>query len=299
LRWALGSDEAWPGNAEPFFRRGLSAMVAPHALHEPDRPWGDRSRTAVILASADDERDFRRIAIDALIDGIGDGRVLPRALGEALGPIVLARASTCADLKQLSSRLDELAKGREVHPEAAETLAGLAASLSAKSSDLKPLSKRFAELAELAPRHVPSKLMFKEPIEKAAASQTFKLNRLCAAFAEVARVSPWHAWVIAGTLEILLGSYETFPDDVHHLLSLLLELMTQLGLAPGDKTRAKLATIKGGGKTASLAKSLAALEPQQTSAAAEARLLCAENRLERAQRWNGGQTASMPAAAGC
>ena len=287
----------WPGNAEPFFRRGLSAMEAPHALHEPDRPWGDQSWTVVILASAADEQEFRRIAVDALIDGIGDGRVSPRTLGETLGRVAVSMASTCAELKQLSSRVDELAKTREVEREAAETLAGLAASLSSKSAELKPLAKRFAELAQLASGHVLSKLMFKEPLEKAAASKTFKLNRLCAAFSEVSRISPYHAWVIAGTLETLLASYAAPPDDVHHLLSLLLELMTQLGLAPGDAACAKLATIKGGGKTGSLAKSLAALESQETSAASEARVICAEKRLERAERWSSGQTTSARTAA--
>ena len=280
----------WPGNVEAFFGRGLSAMVAPHALHEPDRPWGDRSRTAVILASTADEQDFRRVAIDALIEGIGDGRVWPRTLGETLAGIVVSMAGTCADLKQLSSRVDELANGREVPREAAERLADLAASLASKSADLKPLSKSFAEVAKLASRHVLLKLMFTEPLEKVVASKTFKLNRLCAAFAEVARVSPWQAWVISGTLETLLGRYESIPDDVHNLLSLLLELMTQLGLAPGDEARAKLATIKVGGKTASLAKSLAALEPRPTNAASEARVICAEKRLERAARWSSGQT---------
>jgi hypothetical protein len=241
----------WPGNAEPFFARGLPAMVAPHALHEPDCPWGNRSRTAAILASAADKQDFRRVAIDALIDGIGDGRVSPRTLGETLARVAVSMASKCADLK--------------------------------------PLSQRFAKLAS---RHVLGKLMFKEPIEKVAASKTFKLNRLCPAFSEVSRISPYHAWVIAGTLETLLESYASPPDDVHHLLSLLLELMTQLGRAPSDEARAKLATIQGGGKTALLAKSLAALESQPTRAAAEARVICAEKRLERAARWSNSQNAS-------
>jgi hypothetical protein len=290
---------AWPGDAEPFFARGLPAVGAPHALHEPDRPWGDRSRTAVILATAADKQDFRRAAIDALIDGIGDGRVSPRTLGETLGRVAISMASTCADLKQLSTRVEELAKTRELQPEAAEELAGLAASLSSKSVELKPLSKRFSELARLASRYLPSKREYKESIEKAAASKTFKLNRLCAAFSEVSRVSSCHAWVIAGALETLLESYASPPDDVHHLLSLLLELMTQLGLAPGDEARAKLAAIKGAGKTASLAKSLAALEPQQTSAAVEARVICAEKRLERAQRWGSGQTSSETTASEC
>jgi hypothetical protein len=282
----------WPGNADLFFGGGLAAMVAPHALHEPDRPWGDRSRTAVILATAADEQDFRRLAIDALIDGIGDGRVLPRALGETLSRIALSSAATCAELKQLSTRVDELAKGNRIGPEAAEELARLAASLSSKSADLKPLSKSFAASAKVVSQYELSKRQYKDEIEKIVASKTFKLNRLCAAFSEVSRVSPLHAWVIAGTIEILLGSYESLPDDVHHLSSLLLEPLTQLGLAPGDDVRAKLATIKGGGKTASLAKSLAALEPQQTSAAAEARVICAEKRMERAARWSNGQTRS-------
>jgi hypothetical protein len=86
---------------------------------------------------------------------------------------------------------------------------------------------------------------------------------------------------------------------VHHLFSLLLELMTQLGLSPGGEARAKLVAIKGGGKTASLAKSLAALERQQTSAAVEARVICAEKRLERAARWSSGQTRSATTASEC
>jgi hypothetical protein len=284
----------WPGNAEPFFARGLPAMVAAHALHEPDRLWGDRAGKAVILATAADDQDYRRAAIDALIDGIGDGRLSPRDLGETLSRVVVSMASTCADLKQLSKKLDALVKSddEDVERKAAETLAGLAASLSSKDTDLKPLSKEFARQIEMTSEERHWKRGYQNDIEKVVASKTFKLNRLCAAFAEVARVSPWHAWVIAGTLETLLECYESVPDDVHHLLSLLLELMTQLGLAPGDEARAKLATIKVGGKTASLTKLLAALEPRQTSAAFEARVICAERRLERASRWSGDQTES-------
>ncbi len=124
-----------------------------------------------------------------------------------------------------------------------------------------------------------------ETLATLATPQWLKLNRLCEMFAEVARVSPLHAWVAMGTLERLLVEFEELPRDVHHLLALLQELHAQLGLPASQKVTEKLKSVTGASKTAKLAKALLSSPPASTRACREARLLTLEARLARARRW--------------
>jgi len=250
----------WPANAEPFFARGATSLLAPRALYEPDRPWGDFARMAVTLSTADDDEDRRRVAIDVLVEGIADGRVHPRTLGETLVRFV----------EPLPPKSERQAKARAYQEEHQRLREERYRAFQAQNRDG---GAEFMAVDDVFNR-------------LAAPPEPFKLNRLCECLAEVARVSPLHAWVVAGALETLLASYKSLPEDVRHVLALLLELMTQLGLAPGDKARAVIAGNKSGGKTGSLVKALAALEPKPTAAADEARVLIAERRVERAERWS-------------
>lgn len=113
-----------------------------------------------------------------------------------------------------------------------------------------------------------------------------KLNRLAANLAEVARVSELHAWFVACCAQRLVGAWDKPPRDAHHLLTLLLEVMTQLRLGLDDNARTRLGSVKGSSKTAKLAKKLLTLEPDHHHPAMDAaRLRMAEARIERAERW--------------
>lgn len=90
-------------------------------------------------------------------------------------------------------------------------------------------------------------------------------------------------------LHTLLNEYQELPRDAHHLVALLQELQAQLGVPLPQNAAEKLRGVKGAGKTAKLSKALVSYSPQQrTAASTEARLLTLEARLDRAQRWAGG-----------
>jgi hypothetical protein len=238
----------WPASGE-------TARFASPALYEPDRPFGEFSRMAVVLAGADAKEDSRRRAIDLLVEGIADGRIHPRPLGETL----VRFAVPMPPKSELQAKNKERQRLRN---EVWSTILD-------KSREGRARSKAAREALD----------------RLESTPEPFSLARLSASLAKVARVSPVHAWVVAGALEALLASYKSPTEDVRHLLALLLEVMTQLGLAPGEQARAVVAMIKGSGKTASLAKSLAALKPQSAADAEEARLMVAAKRIERAELW--------------
>jgi hypothetical protein len=112
-----------------------------------------------------------------------------------------------------------------------------------------------------------------------------KLNRLTAVLREVSRVSPLHAWTIAEMLQDLVFAYAEFPADAHHVLQHLRELLVHLGLATRPDLRMKLESSKGSGKTAKLAKQLAALEENANEERHAALLQLLDARIQRAERW--------------
>ncbi len=115
-----------------------------------------------------------------------------------------------------------------------------------------------------------------------------KLNRVGGALAEVARVSPLHAWAAAEVLAALVGSFDgPLPRDAHHLLAPLLELLSQLALPLPAEARGPLSAIKGSSKAAKLAKSLLSRPGSPDGRPLhDARSILAEGRLARARRWS-------------
>ncbi len=113
-----------------------------------------------------------------------------------------------------------------------------------------------------------------------------KLNRVQQSLAEVARVSPLHAGTVAQLLEAFLTGVPTLPSDAHHLLGLLLELLTDLQTAPSENLRGRLQSERYSGKSAKLARSLLALAAMDLPVKlAEACRQNGESRLARAERW--------------
>ena len=114
-----------------------------------------------------------------------------------------------------------------------------------------------------------------------------KLNRLCECLAEVARVSPLHAYGTAVAMERLAAGYEAAPRDIHHVLTLLLDLQAGLGLGPPDEAGDVLVTLTGASKAAKLARQLRHLEPSSDDPLRAVRLAMLEARITRAARWAG------------
>ncbi len=114
-----------------------------------------------------------------------------------------------------------------------------------------------------------------------------RLNRLTAVLREASRVSPLHAWTIAEMLQDLVAAYAELPADAHYVLQLLRELLVELGLRIRPELRSKLETNSGSGKTAKLARQLAALTDTKNPAQQTALLQLLNARIQRANRWNG------------
>jgi hypothetical protein len=112
-----------------------------------------------------------------------------------------------------------------------------------------------------------------------------KLNRLAESLREVTRTSALAERVAARILDPLIASWESVPRDGHHILTLQLDLLSNLQQAPSDAARAKLADVRGSGKAAKLAKHLCRLEARSDAPAMrQAALEAAEGRLGRAER---------------
>lgn len=121
---------------------------------------------------------------------------------------------------------------------------------------------------------------------KLAAAEWFKLNRLADAAREVARVSPRHAWWCAELLQAFAAELTSWSSDIHHILALLLELLTQLQLSVSEQHRGRLAAQKSSGKSAKLHKALLDLQRSPSSAQRQrAHELGLEAALSRAERW--------------
>ena len=115
--------------------------------------------------------------------------------------------------------------------------------------------------------------------------------RLASALADIARLSSLH--VIARTLARWLAAQNELPRDAHHVLALLLELLTTLGLPLDPAARKPLESIAGQTKTATLARRPLNLTPANGKSTIEIRhsfahanLLQLQARLNRAERWS-------------
>ena len=114
-----------------------------------------------------------------------------------------------------------------------------------------------------------------------------KLSRVAGSLGEAARVSPLHAWFVAETLQDLVAHAPEWRTELHHVLSLLLELLTDLVQPLNDSARDRLAALRLTGKAGKTVRSLLALEssgpsPKTTAACEQA---CVA-RLARAERWS-------------
>jgi hypothetical protein len=114
-----------------------------------------------------------------------------------------------------------------------------------------------------------------------------KLNRVSDACRDIARLSPLHTWWMAEMLQRFLAGIEEAPNDVYHLLALLVELLSELQITVDSAASQRLASVKLGGKGAKLLQQLLKLEFPAISDKASAALLQAiRARLERAERWS-------------
>lgn len=88
-----------------------------------------------------------------------------------------------------------------------------------------------------------------------------RCNRLAESLSTVGRASVLHKFVCARLVQTLFSEIESLPDDAHHLLTPLLDWLTEVGKPLNVATRSVLATVNGSSKTAKLAKSLLKHEP--------------------------------------
>ncbi|QEG00534.1 hypothetical protein Mal15_46040 [Stieleria maiorica] len=92
-----------------------------------------------------------------------------------------------------------------------------------------------------------------------------KLNRLAESLTEVVRVSSWAAMVVSEVLSAVIASWNDVPRDGHHLLTVQLAALMEVDGQLPEEARQPLQQLKGGSKTAKLAKQLLALEgPNQS-----------------------------------
>jgi hypothetical protein len=221
--WRIGMiSQIWPLCLDPFLVGGVYALgqrldmpastLAPnHAFLrpwlEPDRPWSELACLAVWLGLVSKDADSRQVALDALIEAVGDGRANPAAMAD-----VLAR----------------LVPGGWV-----------------------------------------------------------KLNRVADALGETARLSPLHSWFAAETLQELLARLAQLPRDAHFVLSLLRELLVDLGTVLPPPSRMCLETLEGSSKTAKMARALLNLRPASDPTKLRfAAIQAMEARIARARRWS-------------
>ena len=87
-----------------------------------------------------------------------------------------------------------------------------------------------------------------------------KLNRLAEALTEVVRVSSWSAMVVSEVLSAVIASWNDVPRDGHHLLTVQLAALMEVDGQLPEAARQPLQQLKGGSKTAKLAKQLLALK---------------------------------------
>ncbi len=114
-----------------------------------------------------------------------------------------------------------------------------------------------------------------------------KLNRAAGSLQEIARVSLLHVWLAAKFVQGVLTRLADFPRDTHHLLTLLVELLSELELPLESQTSEHLASIKTTGKAAKLVAQLLKLPFNGHSVKTDSALQQALNaRVARATRWS-------------
>jgi hypothetical protein len=128
-----------------------------------------------------------------------------------------------------------------------------------------------------------------EVLLKLAQASWVKLNRLADAGREISRVSPRHAWWFAELLQQFVVQHPPWGSDMQHVLGLMLELFSELGLELDSYSREQLLTVQTTGKSAKLLKALLACvaapnSPKRQAAHEQALAACCE----RAERWSRG-----------
>ena len=123
---------------------------------------------------------------------------------------------------------------------------------------------------------------------KLAQAEWFKLNRLADACREIARVSPRHAWWIAELLARFVVQKQPWESDMQHILTVLLELFTELGLELDAWSREQLQNASATGKSAKLLKSLLACKHSPSARRVAAHEQALKACCERAERWSRG-----------
>lgn len=111
-----------------------------------------------------------------------------------------------------------------------------------------------------------------------------KLNRLATALQEAARTGPLAEWVLVEVLDRLIASWRDVGRDAHHVLTLHLQLLTNLQCAPSSAAKDVLSAVQGSGKSAKLARQIRTLEQVAGIQQREAVLQALEGRLRRAER---------------
>jgi hypothetical protein len=115
-----------------------------------------------------------------------------------------------------------------------------------------------------------------------------KLNRVADALAEAGRMSAVHAWFAAETLQGIVAGMDSYPREMHSLLSLLYELLADLGAVLSAEARCQLEDVPGTGKTKKIAVALRRLESRpDATQLQQAGLAMLESRIARARRWVG------------
>ncbi|MCZ6874532.1 MAG: DUF6493 family protein [bacterium] len=124
-----------------------------------------------------------------------------------------------------------------------------------------------------------------------AAGEWLKMNRLASSLGDVACVSPLHKLMVSQVVQRFLSSCSQLPRNSHDLLALLLDLVTELGMALNDGVQAVLKQVKGNSKAAKLARSLLAITTaSEQSIYQQALLQAITTRIERAEQWQEAQT---------
>jgi hypothetical protein len=126
--WMVGWQASlWPHNLDGFYVRGVRAMAdridmnsstmdPTHAylepMFEPGRPWTQMTILALMVGSASKESDCRRLASDALIEGIEDGRAHPAPIAQVIDGLA---QNNWLKLNRLAESLSEVARVSPLH----------------------------------------------------------------------------------------------------------------------------------------------------------------------------------------
>lgn len=119
----------------------------------------------------------------------------------------------------------------------------------------------------------------------ADALPAIKLNRLSKVLGEVAAESLLHRFLMAQSVQHSLLVLGTLPSDIHLLLSILLEAMTDLGLSIEETLAQQLKSLTGSSKAAKLAKQLVGLKGERERHTEVSSMLL-ETFVSRGERWH-------------